>query len=160
MFKLFRSRRALSKCSSHTPYFGFDGETKLCKVISVYDGDTITVATMVHHKPALFKCRLQGVDTPEMKPPLSDVNRDVQIGLARRARNRVAQMVTDCVVDLGARKLDLSENTKLLNVVCGGFDKYGRLLVTIPHDTSRSVGDVLIEERLGRVYLGGTKQAW
>lgn len=152
-------RKLLKKCDLKTPLFGFQGQTKLCKVVKVYDGDSITLAMVVHGDPVLFKCRIEGIDTPEMKPPLADTNRQVQMVLARKARNRLAQLVTDCPVELNASKLDISGNTKLINVVCGGFDKYGRLLVTIPFET-QSVAQVLIEERLGHVYSGGTKQAW
>ena len=155
-------RKLLRKCDSKTPLFGFQGQKKLGKVVSVYYGDSVTIAMVVHGDPVLFKCRIEGVDTPEMKPPLADPNRQVQMALARKARNRVAQLVTDCAVDLNAHKLDLTGNTKLVNVVCGGFDKYGRLLVTIPSPGggTQSVAHVLIEEKLGRVYSGGTKQAW
>ena len=42
---------------------------KACKVIKVYDGDTITVATKLHETFPVhrFSVRLSGIDTPELR---------------------------------------------------------------------------------------------
>ena len=47
--------------------FGFDGEIKEGKVVSVYDGDTCKVVFPVLRKLYKFNCRIQGVDTPELR---------------------------------------------------------------------------------------------
>ena len=145
----------------NTAYHSLEGQRKLCKVVSVYDGDTVTVALVVKETPELFKCRVSGVDTPEMRPPRAMESRETHIAAAIRARNRVAQLLTNCPVDLleQTKKLDLKENTKLLDVECGAFDKYGRLLVNFPiGETSLSL--TLIGEEYAQPYDGGTKHNW
>ena len=160
LFKKPETQRGkLMKCTlADTPYYSLKDQTKLSKVMSVYDGDSVTIATVINNVPTMFRCRLEGVDTPELKPRLGIENRESHVVMAKRARNRVAQMVTNCDVDLGSMdtKLDVSSNTKLIEVKCGKFDKYGRLLISIPHH-SKTVSDILIEEQLGKPYYGGTK---
>ena len=47
------------------------------KIMSVYDGDTVTAAVEVFPETFYsFSLRLQGIDAPEMKPPLSATDRD------------------------------------------------------------------------------------
>ena len=151
----------MNSVDTSTPYFGFDGQTKQAKVMSVYDGDSVTIATLVDNVPYLFKCRITGIDTPEMKPSRSIENREKHVEAGFRARNRVAQLVTDCDVDLDdmQRKLDIESNTRLVEVRCGKFDKYGRLLIAITHEAS-TVSRVLIDEGIAKSYDGGTKTKW
>lgn len=152
----------LKKCTLETtPFYSLEDQTKLCKVMSVYDGDSITVATIINKAPTMFKCRLEGVDTPELKPRLGIEGRNEHIRKAKLARNRVAQLVTDCEIPLESdqKKLDISANTKLISVKCGKFDKYGRLLISIPHE-SQTVSEILVQEKLANIYGGGTKQPW
>ena len=70
----------------------FEGETIECKVVKVYDGDTITVVFPLKYKvkgiPILgqmykWNCRLIGIDTPELrtKCPIRDSGR-VQVVMA------------------------------------------------------------------------------
>ena len=145
----------------NTPYFGFAGQTKQAKVMSVYDGDSVTIATLVDNVPYLFKCRITGIDTPELKPSRSIENREKHVEAGFRARNRVAQLVTNCAVELDDmnRKLDTESNTRLVDVTCGEFDKYGRLLIDITHEAT-TVSRVLIDEGIAKSYGGGTKTKW
>merc|ERR1719231_1697933 len=59
--------RRLAKCTQSNT-LKFVPDVRRARVVSVYDGDTITVAAR-HHKgsPALFKVRLAGIDAPEMR---------------------------------------------------------------------------------------------
>lgn len=41
--------------------------TNACKVVDVYDGDTITVATLIDDEPVAVKIRLRGINCPEVR---------------------------------------------------------------------------------------------
>jgi micrococcal nuclease len=108
------------------------------EVTSVYDGDTITVMLdlgMGINRKA--KCRLLGVDTPEIRTKSAAEKK-----AGYTARDRVRELI------LG--------KTVLLHSVAKP-DKYGRLLVKVwAHDGS-CVNQLLIDEGLAREYDGGTK---
>jgi endonuclease YncB( thermonuclease family) len=42
-------------------------DLKRCKIIDVYDGDTITVGTVVNNKGVQYRIRMRGIDTPEIR---------------------------------------------------------------------------------------------
>ena len=154
--------RQLKECTFETtPYYSLKNQIKLCRVMSIYDGDSITIATIINEVPTMFKCRLDGIDTPELRPRLGIENRREHIQKAIRARNRVAQLVTDCDIPIESdqKKLDIAANSKLIRVKCGDFDKYGRLLISIPHE-SQTVSQILVQEKLANIYGGGTKLPW
>lgn len=113
----------------------FDGRIMRAKVVSVYDGDTVKVTFPFRGKMFRWNCRIQGVDTPEIrtKDPMEKAE-----GLA--ARDALKEKI------LG----------KLVVVTCGKFDKYGRLLVDI-HVDGTSITDWLISNNHGVAYDGGTK---
>jgi endonuclease YncB( thermonuclease family) len=123
-----------------------------------------------------FNCRLVGLDTPEIKPPMSKPNRDEEIAAAKRCRHRLIQLSTNCRMDdtanTNASKKDImaiiNDNTKLIRVSCSDFDKYGRLLVTLYDanfdtnalESTKSYNTILIEERFAKPYNGGTKDGF
>jgi endonuclease YncB( thermonuclease family) len=157
-----RDIHQLKECAFETtPYYSMEDQTKLCRVMSIYDGDSITIATIINEVPTMFKCRLEGIDTPEIKPRLGIEDRHEHIQKAKRARNRVAQLVTNCDIPLDSdqKTLDIAPNSKLIQVKCGKFDKYGRLLISIPHE-SQTVSEILVREKLANIYGGGTKLPW
>lgn len=118
--------------------FTFKGETKKAKVLSVYDGDTITVAFPFGDKMFSWNCRLTGVDTPEI-----------------RTRNKQEKEFGYKVRDNLRTKI-LGE---IVNIECDDFDKYGRLLVKIYND-DECINDWLVENGFAFVYDGGTKKKW
>ena len=83
---------------------------KYGKVIKVYDGDTITIASQVYGEMYRFQVRLAGIDTPEIKTK----NENEKI-LAQRAKNALTEMVGGKIVELK-------------NVT---YDKYGRILADV-----------------------------
>lgn len=117
------------------PEFSYKGETFIGKIVDIYDGDTCKILLYIDGKIVKFPCRLNGIDTPEIKPLLSKPNRDREIKNAKRCRNRLVQLGTDCDIntddECGKEELAdlLDRNTKLVTVKCDGFDKYFRLLV-------------------------------
>ena len=118
-------------------------------VVSVYDGDTFTVAMRAHgpaHNSIVrVKCRLQGIDTPEMRPPKAQENRDEEIAKAKAAKKFVQANILN----------------KHLQLNVAGQDKYGRLLVSVAcPDTGLDLTTLLIGQGHGYKYDGGTKHVF
>jgi len=110
------------------------------KVIKVYDGDTITIATKLPYDTSpiyRFSVRINGIDCPEMKT--SNHNEKI---CANMARQTVHDMVFNKIV-------------QLKNV---SFEKYGRILADVVYDDI-SIGDLLCKCNLAVKYDGGTKKS-
>ncbi len=83
------------------------------KVIKVYDGDTITIASKLPHDNSpvyRFSVRLLGIDTPEIKGSSAQ-----EKDLAKKARDALSAQILGKIVYL--------ENI--------GIEKYGRILATV-----------------------------
>tara|TARA_B110000444_G_C18695298_1_gene526281 strand:- start:166 stop:594 length:429 start_codon:yes stop_codon:yes gene_type:complete len=118
--------------------FSFEGEEKEAKVVDVYDGDTIKVVFPVQGKLYKFNCRIQHVDTPEI-----------------RTRNKLEKTYGLKVRDILREKI----LGKIVLIVCDDFDKYGRLLIDIKlEDTLLSQWLILNNYAFG--YDGGKKKSW
>ena len=118
--------------------FSFKGDAKKAKVVDVYDGDTIKVVFSVQDKLYKFNCRIQHVDTPEIR---TKNKLEKQFGL------KVRDILRDKILG------------KIVNIVCDDFDKYGRLLIDIKlEDTLLS--QWLISNDYAFEYDGGTKKSW
>lgn len=121
-----------------------------CKVLSVYDGDTITVALPFCGKLFKTKCRLLGIDSPEIRT--KDAIEKVAAVLARDwLRSRI-----------GGRRVWLQ---------CKGYDKYGRLLANVfereqeaqthqgaSGSGSGSINSLMVTHGHAVEYDGGTKK--
>ena len=95
------------------------GEIKVCKVISVYDGDTIKVCFYHNNIINKWNIRLIGLDTPELRPSRHIPNRDEEIKNAKASRDYLRSTLLPS-------KNDTTQ--KLFYLKCNDFDKYGRLL--------------------------------
>lgn len=150
--------------SSDIPQFSLNGLKTSGKIVEIYDGDTCKIVLLINNILQKFNCRINGIDTPEMKPLLSKSNREIEIKNAYRCRNRLIQLCTSTSVsantdiDSDIKKVSLDTNTKIVHVECLEFDKYGRLLVNI-YDTfkSMSYNEILVNEGFAKKYNGGTK---
>ena len=140
----------------------------VCKVVDIYDGDTCKIVLIIKNILYKFDCRLLGLDTPEMKPSLTKINRELEISNAYKSRNRLIQLSTTCTIDIDStmKKQDckkmLDSNTKIITVFCHEFDKYGRLLVSL-HDNENDVisyNDILISEGFAKKYDGKHKDGF
>lgn len=108
------------------------------KVVKVYDGDTITIATKLpfENSPIYrFSVRLAGIDSPEIK-----AKTNIEKIMAIKSQHGLEKIVLDKVV-------------KLKNI---SFEKYGRILADV------YVGDLfvnqwMIDNKLAVVYDGGKK---
>ena len=111
------------------------------QVLSVYDGDTITVMIDLGLRIKVrASCRMLGIDTPEIRGKNAAEKK-----MALTARDRLREMVLDKEVTLHS---------------VAKPDKYGRLLVKVWSDEHGYINGVLLDEGLARVYDGGKRQPW
>ena len=130
-----------------TPTLSLDGYFTIAKVVSVYDGDTCRVVIPYKNDFYKWNVRLDGYDTPEMRPSKSKPNRDKEIEAAKEAKKFLISKV-------------MSTPDQLIFIKCKNFDKYGRLLADIylnMNDTI-SVNDLMVQNGHGYLYNGGTKK--
>ena len=136
----------LKKANNSTPFFSLKNKFKLCKVVDVYDGDTCKVVFSLKGEIYRWNVRLEGYDTPELRPSKSKENRDEEIASAKRARDYLSKLVMN--------------EAQLVYIKCGEFDKYGRLLGTLflNEKDTKSVNQIMIDNGHGYKYDGGTKK--
>ena len=119
-----------------------------CKVVKVYDGDTITIATFLPHDkktPYRFSVRLRHVDTPELHSKDSN-------------ETNAAIFVRDIM-----KKKVLG---KIIFVSQLSYDKYGRILANIytnaedaqTNNYDNSINKWLLNNKYAVVYDGEKKQ--
>ena len=108
------------------------------KVIKVYDGDTITIASKLPYKKSplyRFSVRLNGIDCPEIKGKTEEEKECAKLG-----RDMVSKLI-------------LGEYVRLNNVKT---EKYGRVLADVSYK-GKSIGKWLLNNNLAVSYDGGTK---
>lgn len=151
----------LAEHGPNAPYLDKLKYTTTAYVVSVYDGDTFTIATYTtiptqNNKTkqnkkqsdeqklvTRVKCRINGIDTPEMRPPKNQQNREKEIAKAKEAKQFVEALLLNKYVRMNVE----------------GLDKYGRLLVQVfCPDTGCDVATMLLDKKHGYKYDGGTKQ--
>lgn len=170
--------------SSVQPY-SLEGKKLMGKVVSVYDGDTFTVNIYQPEQESLFQynTRCVGYDSPEIKPSKNIENRELLIEKAYKARNLMAEWLTNIPFYSKMNNLEekISKNKlikqieeqseHILEFECQGWDKYGRLLVSIPFtenmyweeqwgDKPKTICEAMIKSGYGKSYNGGTKDNW
>lgn len=125
-----------------TNLFSLEGETLRGKCVSVYDGDTIKcvfpIPNTLDKKLYKWNCRLVRVDTPEIR---TKNLKEKEFG--KKVRDQLREQILNKIVDLQ----------------CGEFDKYGRLLVEVLYD-GKNMNDWLIENGYAKKYDGGKKSKW
>ena len=129
----------LFKESEKIDFLSFNGYNVICKVVYVYDGDSIHIVLPLKESKKLvkLKTRLYGIDTPELR------NKE-QKEKAIMAKNRLIEL--------------LEETNNIVKVCCGEFDKYGRVLITLYSPKYEiSLNDILVNEKHAVRYFGGTK---
>lgn len=134
--------------------FSLKNVNTYCRVLSVYDGDTLTIGYKYLNKYFKSKIRMLGYDSPEMKPSKNSPTRDEEKRKAVLAKEFIVELTKD----------------KILWVEFKEFDKYGRPLANlyiINYDLCFSLGcmsnkvsinQLMIQNGHGYIYDGGTKQ--
>lgn len=108
------------------------------KVIKVYDGDTITIASKLPNTDGpiyRFSVRLNGIDTPEIRGK-SVAEKELAIVVRDALRERIMHQIVE-----------------LRNVA---NEKYGRILADVYIDNV-SINDWLVEQNFAVPYTGGKK---
>jgi len=136
----------------NTPIFNLSKKRMKCKVLKVYDGDTIWVSIVYKGDVVRINCRMLGYDSPELKPPLKNPNRNNIIAKAKAARDFLSNLILH----------------KIVEVQFSGFDKYGRALSTIfitDPDSSHiicknklEINTLMVRKGHGYSYMGGKKK--
>lgn len=112
------------------------------RVIKVYDGDTITIASYVFGRLYRFSVRLAGIDTPEMRS-----HNPHEKQLAIDAQQVLSDLLLSKMVRLG----------KVQN------EKYGRLLADVyvmgnESEQEIHVNQWMLDQNYAVPYNGGTKK--
>lgn len=134
---LFKKNVDILDCEN-APELSFKDEFCRCKVIDVYDGDTITIIIAFKNNPYKIKCRLSGIDSAEIRTKNVE---EKNAGLV--AKHWLSDQI------LG----------KKIWIKCGDWDKYGRLLgeIFLEKDT-QSINQTLMEKNLAYSYDGKKKR--
>ena len=133
--------------------FTLAGVSAPCKIVRVYDGDTVHIALELFGTLQRITCRLVGIEAPEIKSTLHKTS-------ALAARNRLIQLGCSFDIALDDNRSDnkiqclLDRNTRILQAELQGADKYGRWLTVLRLQDGTCINDVLVNEMhaLRRVY--------
>lgn len=133
----------LMSCCKKTPKFNLENCFKICKIVDVYDGDTIRGVFEHNGVYNKWTIRMYGYDSPEMRPSKKLENRLEIKKNAVISRDFLKNLVLD----------------KIVGLECLSFDKYGRVLANIYlENLDESVNDYMISNGHGYPYFGGTKK--
>jgi endonuclease YncB( thermonuclease family) len=121
---------------NNTDYFNFCDQKMIARVVDIHDGDTCVCILNIYDYYYKFKIRLADIDTCEINSK-NEKNRL----LAIKARNKLFNLVTHLDIDMGTKqnkiKDILNEKVYTINLECGNYDKYGRILGWL-YDTNNS----------------------
>lgn len=119
--------------------FSFDRIETYARVENIYDGDTITI--IFEWKNTLIKTniRLDGIDAPELH---SDVETERNVCL--KGIDILNQMI----------------GNKVVRVIMGKMDKYGRVLSIVYNLDNININQYLLDYNYVRAYKGGKKREW
>ena len=120
----------------NTAKFGFEGQIKLCKCVKVIDGDSINIIMNSNSKFYVINCRLDNIDTAELK-----------------SKNSEEKMVAL----QGKEYVKTRLLNKIFKIRCEKFDKFGRLLITIFYKND-TLNNELIRQNLAYEYKGKKKR--
>ncbi len=152
----------LAEASMQIPEFSLAGKTLPGKVVACYDGDTFHAVLETAFGLWRFSCRMGGYDTPEMKPPKTKADREIEKARAIKSKHALLTKVADNIPDIATNtsniELDAAilKNRRIIQVVCKEFDKYGRLLVEVPMEDG-TVNEWMVRNGYGYAYNGGAK---
>ena len=145
-FKQLKEKCDLSKLMEYdkkTPKFNLNNCQKLCKIVDVYDGDTVRGVFEHNGVYNKWNIRMYGYDSPEMRPSKKLENRDEIKKNAVKSRDFLRALILN----------------KTVGLECLEFDKYGRVLGNIYiEELDCSVNDHMIANGHGYSYFGGTKK--
>ena len=145
------------------PFFSLKGLKTYARVVNVIDGDTLTLIIPIFDDWFKFYVRLSGIDTCEIH---SNNEENKEKGL--KAKYRVIELIcknkklTDIICITKKQIIEIfDKNVYTVWIDCEDFDKYGRLLAKVylelKKNDVKTIGEILIEEKLAYKYEGNTK---
>ena len=139
-------RELKTKTKANTEYMSLNNQEFTAKIVYIYDGDTMHVVFKAFGEYYRWNCRVQGVDTPELR-----TKNEAEKVMGYKVRDVLRSLFQDQIV----------------RIKCFEFDKYGRLLIDVyllddmPNSSNVSfLSEWLIQEKYAYSYDGGTKQSW
>lgn len=140
-----------------TPMFSLNGIKTYGRIVDVTDGDTLVIVIPVfENKYFKFSSRLTNIDTCETRSKNLQIK---QKGL--QAKYRVVELLCNKNEECTKKQIKkfFEDIVCVVWVECFDFDKYGRLLanVFIKKEDTKSISDILIDEKLACKYNGETK---
>lgn len=157
--KLEKKKEKLAdKNYDNLPNWTLNGRVFYSKILDVYDGDTVTISIKIDNLYFKMNCRLSGIDTPEMRG--GDENEKIA---AIKARNHLIFLLSGKKLEGNLPRKDIREHfaevNSILQIKCGEFDKYGRLLIEIIKE-GYFVNNKMISDGFAGEYSGKTKSNW
>jgi endonuclease YncB( thermonuclease family) len=129
------------------PNFPFK-EEYYARVLSVYDGDTITIAFLHDNTIFKYKLRINGIDTPEIRGKDKYSPEYIKKGIEARNFSRMFLL-----------NEDLSPLNKLFKVKIKDYDKYGGRIIGDIYINDELLSNLLIENKYAVKYDGGKKMS-
>jgi endonuclease YncB( thermonuclease family) len=134
---------SLKNATKSISEFSLENNKVLCKIVDVYDGDSVKAVFYTFGKLHKWSVRLKGINTPELRPSRKLENRNEIIQHAKESRDHLKKL--------------FEENNNLVYILCDDFGKYGRLIGTffIDENTSdfeSSINYKMIEDGYAKIY--------
>jgi endonuclease YncB( thermonuclease family) len=129
--------------NENIPWLSLDGITCQCKIVDVYDADTVTIALHFNNQLYKVKCRLFGIDSAEKRTKNLEEKK-----VALEATEWLSTLIKD----------------KVIWVKCGKWGKYGgRMIGTLymsqeEMDNDNSVNIQIIKKGFAYSYNGKKKK--
>lgn len=128
------------------PYFSFEDKCFWCRIVKVYDGDSVTGIIKFENTFYKISIRLNGIDACEIRSNTNVFLKNKAIA----CKERLTQLLdfkdprTNCMVW----------------IVCYRNDKFGRVLADIytSPDSRVKIQDILVSENMAYVYSGGARK--
>jgi len=127
-----------SECNAFIPL----PEGSVVYVCKVYDGDSLTISFThpITDEPVRIGCRINGIDTPEIRGSSTKEKE-----LAYLAKERLSRVTSG----------------KFVTIINPGIEKYGRVLCDLKTNEIESIKDhMLSDPNICKPYSGGTKESW
>jgi len=118
------------KIPDYAPQFDFKSLVRKARVVRIIDGDTIDVIFRFRKKYDTHRCRLLGVNTPELRG-----GTEATKAAARRSKQFLENLIMG----------------KIVVVYCKELDSFGRILISIEYD-GEDISERLLHEGLAEVY--------
>lgn len=139
--------KIIIKTMNRFTFWSMEGKkVEKAKLHRVIDGDTYEIYLPVCCFEYIFKCRLAGIDTPELHPK-TKLTPSEEEKLEISSEKEKAEQVKEYVKELLIKHP--------FNIKCGKFDKYGRVLCDIDlllNDKLVSLASILIAKDYAKKY--------